>query len=156
MFCSKCGSQMPDDAKFCSACGAASALNESHEEPNTTMDNTQTNNAKEMNKVDLFLAANSKYYPVDCIESIKEKLLTMPSDRFNIIQAIDKKDPVVFLVISLFFGWSGIDRFLLGEIGMGVLKLFTCGCCGVLAVYDWFVIMDKVRRKNYEELMRYL
>ena len=45
---------------------------------------------------------------------------------------------------------------MLGEIGMGVLKLLTGGVCGVLAIVDWFTIQKKARELNYNNLMMVL
>lgn len=52
------------------------------------------------------------------------------------------------LLISIFFGNLGIDRFMLGDIGMGVLKLLTAGCCGILTIVDWFTVMKRTKEKN--------
>ena len=57
------------------------------------------------------------------------------------------------LVLSILAGGLGIDRFLLGDTGIGVLKLLTAGCLGVLTVIDWFTISDKARQKNFETFM---
>ena len=40
------------------------------------------------------------------------------------------------LLLSLFLGGAGIDRFYLGYTGMGVLKLCTLGGCGIIALID--------------------
>ena len=37
---------------------------------------------------------------------------------------------------------------MLGETGMGVLKLLTGGCCGVLTIIDWFSISKKTKEYN--------
>jgi TM2 domain-containing membrane protein YozV len=47
-----------------------------------------------------------------------------------------KKDPTTMLLISIFVGGLGVDRFMLGDTGMGVLKLFTGGGCGILWLID--------------------
>lgn len=64
------------------------------------------------------------------------------------LQACELKDPTILLIISILLGGLGIDRFMLGDTGMGVLKLLTGGCCGILTIIDWFTISKKAKEKN--------
>lgn len=59
-----------------------------------------------------------------------------------------KKDPGTMLVLSILFGGMGVDRFMLGDTGMGILKLLTFGGCGILMVIDWFSIKSKTHEFN--------
>ena len=59
------------------------------------------------------------------------------------------KDHIVVLLISIFLGQFGIDRFFVGDTMMGVLKLITCGGCGIWTIIDWFLIMGVTKDKNY-------
>jgi TM2 domain-containing membrane protein YozV len=60
------------------------------------------------------------------------------------------------LIVSIVGGHFGIDRFLIGDIGLGIGKLITCGGLGVWTVIDWFLIMDATRSKNFGKLQPYL
>lgn len=103
--------------------------------------------------VDMYIMANQKYLPPEKIVFLQQRLLEADDEKFNLISAIEFKDPDTFLMVSIFFGVLGIDRFMLGETRMGILKLLTGGVCGVLAVADWFSIQKKVRDLNYNNLM---
>ncbi len=46
------------------------------------------------------------------------------------------KNKTTALVLSIFVGELGIDRFYLGYTGIGLLKLFTAGCFGILWIID--------------------
>ena len=42
---------------------------------------------------------------------------------------------------------------MLGDIGMGVLKLLTLGCCGILTIIDWFTVSKRAKEKNFSNVM---
>jgi len=46
------------------------------------------------------------------------------------------KSKTTALILSVLLGGLGVDRFYLGYNGMGVLKLLTAGCFGVLYILD--------------------
>jgi hypothetical protein len=50
------------------------------------------------------------------------------------------KDWLTAVLLSLFLGSLGIDRFYLGYTGLGVLKLITLGGCGLWALIDLILI----------------
>lgn len=62
------------------------------------------------------------------------------------------KDPTIALVLSILVGGYGVDRIYIGDVGLGILKLLTCGGCGIWWLIDLFLIMDKTRAKNLEKL----
>lgn len=46
------------------------------------------------------------------------------------------KSKTTALILSILTGGLGIDRFYLGYTGMGILKLLTAGCFGILTIID--------------------
>lgn len=46
------------------------------------------------------------------------------------------KDKTTAIILSALLGGLGVDRFYLGYPGMGVLKLLTGGCFGILWIID--------------------
>lgn len=104
-------------------------------------------------KVDMYIMTNQKYLPAEKIVFLKQKLLEMDESKFSLISSVEFKDPTTILLVSIFLGTLGIDRFMLGETGMGILKLLTLGVCGILTIIDWFSVQKKAKELNYNNLM---
>ena len=104
-------------------------------------------------RVDMYIMTNQKYLPAEKIVFLKQKLLEADETKFSLVSAVEFKDPTTLLLVSLFLGSLGIDRFMLGETGMGILKLLTLGICGILTIVDWFSVQKRTREKNYTRLM---
>ena len=66
----------------------------------------------------------------------------------------DAKDPITILLISFFLGALGIDRFVLGQTVLGLLKLFTFAGCGLWWLIDLFLIMGATKEINAESAYR--
>ena len=84
---------------------------------------------------------------------LKEKLASLDDQKFTLLSTIELKDPTVLLLVSIFLGGLGIDRFMIGDTGMGILKLLTGGCCGILTIVDWLTIQKKARELNFSKIM---
>lgn len=61
---------------------------------------------------------------------------------------IKKVNYVLVLVMSIVFGWLGVDRFIMNKIGTGLLKLFTLGGLGIWWLVDIILIATKYEFKN--------
>ena len=105
------------------------------------------------NKIDMYVMTNAKYFPSEKIPYLKEKLYGIDDQKFMMLSTIDLKGPTTLLLLSIFLGSLGIDRFMLGDIGMGVLKLLTLGCCGILTIIDWFTVSKRAKEKNFSNVM---
>ena len=60
-----------------------------------------------------------------------------------------RRDYVTALVLSILLGTLGIDRFYLGQIGLGIGKLLTAGGCGIWWLID--LILIAMRKANDNE-----
>lgn len=107
----------------------------------------------EQQKIDMYIMTNQKYFPAEKLMYLKDKLRVMDEEKFSLISTIEMKDPTTILLISIFLGVFGIDRFMIGDTGMGILKLLTAGLCGVLTIIDWFTISKKVKDLNFNNVM---
>ena len=62
------------------------------------------------------------------------------------------KSKVVALILSIFLGELGIDRFYIGFIGTGILKLITCGGFGIWWIIELIMIASgKLKPKDGSE-----
>jgi hypothetical protein len=110
----------------------------------------------ESNRVDMFLMTNGRYFQSNQVPYIRERLLQVDDSRFIQLQSVNLKDPTTSLIVSLLAGSLGIDRFIIGDTGLGIGKLLTCGGLGIWAIVDWFLIMDRTRQVNMEKLQAVL
>lgn len=107
-------------------------------------------------KVDMFIMTNAKYFHSFHITQIRERLLEIDDSKWVLFQSLQLKDPTTLLIVSLLGGALGIDRFIIGDTGLGIGKLLTCGGFGIWAIVDLFLIMDATRDSNIVKLQQVL
>lgn len=107
-------------------------------------------------KVDMFIMANGKFFESIHVMQIRDRLLALDDSKWGVMQTLQFKDPNTALLISIFVGHLGIDRFFIGDTGLGIGKLLTCGGLGIWTIVDWFLISGDTREKNLETLKQYL
>ena len=107
-------------------------------------------------KVDMFIMSNGKFFEAGQVLQIRERLLQVDDAKWSLLSSLQFKDPTTILIISIFAGGLGIDRFMIGDTGLGVGKLLTCGGFGIWTIVDWFMIMPAARQKNFEKLQMVL
>ena len=104
-------------------------------------------------QVNLFLAVRGKYFEPEHLPYIREQLLATDESKVQALNYLEFQDPTLLLIVSILGGALGLDRFLLGDTTMGVLKLITGGGCGIV---DLFLIMGLTRKKNFFTLDQFL
>lgn len=66
-----------------------------------------------------------------------------------------QRDWTVALLLSVFAGGLGADRFYTGQIGLGILKLVTLGGCGIWHIVDVLLIAtDNYRDAEGRKLLK--
>lgn len=106
--------------------------------------------------MDMFIMSNSKYFESFQVASIRDRLLALDDSKWLQVQTLQFKDPTTSLIVSILAGVYGVDRFIIGDVGLGVGKLLTCGGFGIWAIIDWFMIQGATREKNMEKLQSIL
>lgn len=74
---------------------------------------------------------------------------------FQMIYSTKRKNPGDVLLFCLlgFFGFAGIQRFILGQVGMGLLYFFTGGLCVIGTIVD--LVNHKALTNDYNRNMVY-
>lgn len=76
----------------------------------------------------------------------------------HVHQHVQQRDTTVAYLLWFFLGFYGAHKFYLGEVGMGVLYIFTGGLCGIGWLIDAFTMPGVVDRFNqkarYDAQMR--
>lgn len=104
-------------------------------------------------KVENFLFDNQKKFAAARMDELREKLLELDKTTFANIASKDFKDPTQMLLLAFFLGGWGLDRFLLKDYGIGVIKLVTGGACGIWTIIDCFSIRERTQEYNYKDIM---
>jgi TM2 domain-containing membrane protein YozV len=110
----------------------------------------------EAQKVDMFIMSNGKFFESHQVMQIRDRLLSVDDSKWVYIQTAQFKDPTTILIVSILAGSLGIDRFMIGDTGLGIAKLLTCGGLGIWTIVDWFLIMGITREKNMVKMQQLL
>jgi TM2 domain-containing membrane protein YozV len=87
-------------------------------------------------KVDMFIMSNGKFFEDHQMNMIRERLIVLD--------------------VSILAGSIGVDRFMIGDTGIGVGKLLTCGGLGIWTIIDLFLIQKATKEKNMQKILQYL
>lgn len=98
-----------------------------------------------------YIAINADKYPKISNGYISDTVKKLSPAEQSQLNSLNIKDPVLALLLSFFFGTFAVDRFYLGNIFLGILKLITIGGLGIWTITDWFIIMKSTRKQNLEK-----
>ena len=106
------------------------------------------------NFTDSFLSANTGSFPSEQLPSLRQRLSQLDESQANqVIAAADVKNPTTALILSIFLGTLGVDRFYIGHVGLGVAKLLLAWLTfGIWTIIDWFLIINATKKANLAAL----
>ena len=109
-------------------------------------------------KVDMYILTNGKYFESHHIPQIRDRLIQMDDNQWVLLQSAQLKDPQTALIISILgaVAVAGLDRFYIGDTGLGIAKILTCGGLGIWTIIDWFQIQGATRQKNFEKIQPFI
>lgn len=105
--------------------------------------------------VDLFIMNKGAYFPDLQLMQLRDELMCLSRERFVLVTSIEYHDPTVLLLLSIFLGSLGVDRFILGDVGQGLGKLLLTLCCGIGFIWwlvDLFQISSATKDHNFLKL----
>ena len=113
------------------------------------------------NFTDSFLSANTGSFPSEQLPSLRQRLSQLDDSQANqVIAAANIKNPTTALILSIFLGGFGVDRFYIGNTGLGIGKLLTTVLLAIITlglslsvkwiwvVVDWFLIINATKKAN--------
>ena len=102
------------------------------------------------NFTDSFLSANTANLPSEQLPTLRQRLSQLDDSQANqVIAAANIKNPTTALILSIFLGTLGVDRFYIGHIGLGVAKLLLAWLTfGIWTIVDWFLIINATKKAN--------
>lgn len=104
----------------------------------------------ESDKVNHILMMLSSKIPAGSIPSVRTRLENTDISESEILALQSQmKDPLLSILLSIFIGSLGIDRFYIGDVGLGIGKLLTAGGCGIWWLIDIFLITE-LEPKGFE------
>lgn len=104
-------------------------------------------------QVQQFLLMNSNKFEGADHLVLQKTLNDISQEKIHQIYMVDLKDPQMVLICSLLFGGAGVDRFIIGDVGLGILKFITLGGLGIWTIIDCFLTYKKARRVNFYRVM---
>ena len=110
----------------------------------------------DVQKVDMFIMSNGKFFEGHQLNMISERPLALDDSEQAVLSTAQFKDPTTTLIVSILAGSIGINRFMIGDTGLGVGKFLTCGGLGIWTIIDWFMIQKATREKNMQKIQQFL
>ena len=111
----------------------------------------------EQEKVNQLLMMMGSKIPSESIPMVRDRLLKSDMSESDFLILVNgMKDPTLSLILSILVGVLGVDRFYIGDVGLGIGKLLTFGGCCIWALVDIFLIMGATKEKNLELLLTHI
>lgn len=111
----------------------------------------------------VFLASSwDDKIPSNQVFTLSKTLENIDESSIAALSALPLKSPILGLILGLFFGMLGVDRFYKGDIGLGVVKLiltltvFGMFISAIWVVLDWFLVYFGIKKDNFVKITQVL
>jgi len=100
------------------------------------------------NQVNFWLSINAENFALEALPAVKSKLEQMNDNQMIYLQSASFKKPSTILIIAVLLGW---ERFFLGDVGLGILKVITGYGCGIWWLIDIFSAKKRAQKYNFQQ-----
>ncbi len=119
----------------------------------------QIRNISKKEAINSFLISKSEYFKKEDLETIRQGLNKLSVEQILSLSSISLINPNLMRLTPLLifvFGaiGMGIDRIILGQIGHGLLKIFTAGGFLIWFIVDCFTITSRTKDYNMEKFAK--
>lgn len=97
---------------------------------------------------------NANKFPMNKIMLVKDMLSKMDESQLVYVYSMPFKEPSNVLILSVLVGALGVDRFVLGDVGLGILKLLTLGGLNIWWIIDMVNAQERAKEYNFKLLMQ--
>ena len=101
--------------------------------------------------IELFI---QHFFPQESYELVEEYVKNLNNINFDKFINMPFKNPNNMFFMAFPLGIFGIDRFMLDEIGLGLIKLFTLGNFLIGFIIDTFTIIDRTKNYNFNLFLK--
>lgn len=103
-------------------------------------------------KVKLYIKTYKEYFNKNDEQKLYKELVNKDDKTLIKIININLINPKKIKIYSILLGLFGIDRLIIKDYKIGILKLITLGLCGFLYVYDVLYLKEKIKKDNYKKI----
>lgn len=110
----------------------------------------------ESSKIDQFFTNNQECFAQKDWDLLRTQLEAADDSTWQLLSTLRIKDPQTTLMLSIFGGPIGVDRFYLEQPLLGWLKTLTCGGVLIWALVDVFYVKHAAYEYNKKQLLNVL
>ncbi len=104
-------------------------------------------------KIDEYILTHKHFFAEKDLLYLRLYLESVDESTFEKILSLSLKDPNTVRVVSIFAGPIGVDRFMIGDIALGIIKTLSCGGLGIWAILDCFLIYSSTQKSNLKKII---
>lgn len=103
-------------------------------------------------QIDQFVLDNSEKILPEFVDTLRQRLQN--ADEATAQTAFSQtRNSTLMLVMAVLLGGLGVDRFMLGQKFLGILKLITGGGFFMWYIIDLFTVKDRTRKYNTKKIL---